>query len=204
MFSARCQKLSDVFETPVTRKLEHDAAVIKSFVAIPLPTVEYEMVDDEDTFTEAPWRQEQTGQTFFELEVRTTRPLQNVRHFPRNLLQHGHSMYTTDFHLEIRSAQGARTHPCHADKPSLPFCAERREMLPLLSLPLRCWAWSLPAALDCWYCEVAVLGFMTSPSSIHPALRSLWRLPTTAPPVAVINHKLHDPCCAADIHHDRC
>ena len=28
---------------------------------------EYEIVEDEDTFTEAPWRQEQTGQTFFEL-----------------------------------------------------------------------------------------------------------------------------------------
>ena len=31
---------------------------------------EHEMVEDEDTFTEAPWRQEQTGQTFFELEIR--------------------------------------------------------------------------------------------------------------------------------------
>ena len=29
---------------------------------------EYEMVEDEDIFTEAPWQQEQTGQTFFELE----------------------------------------------------------------------------------------------------------------------------------------
>ena len=26
------------------------------------------MVEDEDTFIEAPWRQEQTGQTFFELD----------------------------------------------------------------------------------------------------------------------------------------
>ena len=31
---------------------------------------EYEMVEDEDIFTEAPWQQEQTGQTFFELEIR--------------------------------------------------------------------------------------------------------------------------------------
>ena len=31
---------------------------------------EYEMVEDEDTLKEAPWRQEQTGQTFFELEIR--------------------------------------------------------------------------------------------------------------------------------------
>ena len=27
------------------------------------------MVEDEDAFVEAPWRQEQTGQTFFELEI---------------------------------------------------------------------------------------------------------------------------------------
>ena len=40
---------------------------------------EYEMVEDEDTFTEAPWRQEQTGQTFFELEIRGYRLLQNAR-----------------------------------------------------------------------------------------------------------------------------
>ena len=35
---------------------------------------EYEMVEDEDTFTEAPWRQEHTGQTFFELEIREKPP----------------------------------------------------------------------------------------------------------------------------------
>ena len=29
------------------------------------------MVEDEDAFVEAPWRQEQTGQTFFELERAT-------------------------------------------------------------------------------------------------------------------------------------
>ena len=40
---------------------------------------EYEMVEDEDTFTEAPWRQEQTGQTFFEMEIRGSRLLQNAR-----------------------------------------------------------------------------------------------------------------------------
>ena len=40
---------------------------------------EYEMVEDVDTFTEAPWRQEQTGQTFFELEIRGYRLLQKAR-----------------------------------------------------------------------------------------------------------------------------
>ena len=40
---------------------------------------EYDMVEDEDTFREAPWRQEQTGQTFFELEIRGYRLLQNAR-----------------------------------------------------------------------------------------------------------------------------
>ena len=37
------------------------------------------MVEDEDTFTEAPWRQEQTGQTFVELEIRGYRLLQHAR-----------------------------------------------------------------------------------------------------------------------------
>ena len=36
------------------------------------------MVEDEDAFVEAPWRQEQTGQTFFELEIRGYRLLQNA------------------------------------------------------------------------------------------------------------------------------
>ena len=36
------------------------------------------MVEDEDIFTEAPWQQEQTGQTFFELEIRGYRLLQNA------------------------------------------------------------------------------------------------------------------------------
>ena len=40
---------------------------------------EYEMVQDEDIFTEAPWQQEQTSQTFFELEIRGYRLLQNAR-----------------------------------------------------------------------------------------------------------------------------
>ena len=40
---------------------------------------EYEVVEDEGTFIEAPWRQEQTGQTFFELEIRGYRLLQNAR-----------------------------------------------------------------------------------------------------------------------------
>ena len=37
------------------------------------------MVEDEDIFTEAPWQQEQTGQTFFELEIGGYRFLQNAR-----------------------------------------------------------------------------------------------------------------------------
>ena len=37
------------------------------------------MVEDEDIFTEAPWQQEQIGQTFFELEIRGYRLLQNAR-----------------------------------------------------------------------------------------------------------------------------
>ena len=41
---------------------------------------DYDMVEDEDTFTEAPWQQEQTGQTFFELEIRGYRLLQNARY----------------------------------------------------------------------------------------------------------------------------
>ena len=40
---------------------------------------EYEMVEDEDILTEAPWKQEQTGQTFFDLEIRGYRLLQDVR-----------------------------------------------------------------------------------------------------------------------------
>ena len=40
---------------------------------------EYEMVEDEDTFMEAPWRQEQTGRTFFEQEIRGRRLLRLSR-----------------------------------------------------------------------------------------------------------------------------
>ena len=40
---------------------------------------EYEMVGYEGTFMEAPWQQEQTGRTFFELEIRGRRLLQNAR-----------------------------------------------------------------------------------------------------------------------------
>ena len=36
------------------------------------------MVEDEDIFTEASWQQEQTSQTFFELEIRGYRLLQNA------------------------------------------------------------------------------------------------------------------------------
>ena len=36
------------------------------------------MVEDEDTFTEAPWQQAQIGQTFFELKIRGCRLLQNA------------------------------------------------------------------------------------------------------------------------------
>ena len=37
------------------------------------------MVEAEYIFTEAPWQHEQTGQTFFELEIRGYRLLQNAR-----------------------------------------------------------------------------------------------------------------------------
>ena len=40
---------------------------------------EYEMVEDEDIFTEAAWQQEQTSQTFFGLEIRGYRLIQNPR-----------------------------------------------------------------------------------------------------------------------------
>ena len=67
-------------ETPGTRKLEHDAAVTKSPLEIPVYSdAEYEMLEDEHTFTEAPWHQEQIGQTFFELAIREDRLLQNAR-----------------------------------------------------------------------------------------------------------------------------
>ena len=40
---------------------------------------EVEMVEDGGVFTEALWQQEQTGQTFFELEIRGYRLLQKAR-----------------------------------------------------------------------------------------------------------------------------
>ena len=71
---------SVVSETPETRKLEHDAAVTTSPLEIPVYSCAvYDMVEDEDTFTGATWRQEQTGQTFFELEIRGYRLLRNAR-----------------------------------------------------------------------------------------------------------------------------
>ena len=49
------------------RRHDHRATSVNSSVC---SEAEYEMVEDEDAFVEAPWRQEQTGQTFFELEIR--------------------------------------------------------------------------------------------------------------------------------------
>ena len=67
-------------ETPEPRKLEHDVAVIQpSGNSSVHSDAGYEMVEDEDIFTEAPWQQEQTGQTFFELEIRGYLLLQNAR-----------------------------------------------------------------------------------------------------------------------------
>ena len=67
-------------ETPVTRKMEHDAAVTKLPLEIPVySNAEYEMFEDENTFKEAPWQQEQIGQTFFELEIWVYRLLQHAR-----------------------------------------------------------------------------------------------------------------------------
>ena len=64
VFSAIWQKPSDVSETPETRKLEHDFAVLNSDAG-------YEMVEDEDIFTEA-------LSTFFEFEIGGYRLLQNA------------------------------------------------------------------------------------------------------------------------------
>ena len=58
------------------RRHDHRATSVNSSVC---SEAEYEMVEDEDTFTEAPWRQEQSGQTFFELEIRGYRLLQEAR-----------------------------------------------------------------------------------------------------------------------------
>ena len=58
------------------RRHDHRATSVNSSVC---SEAEYEMVEDEDAFVEAPWRQEQTGQTFFELEIRGYRLLQKAR-----------------------------------------------------------------------------------------------------------------------------
>ena len=58
------------------RRHDHRATSVHSSVC---SDAEYEMVEDEDAFVEAPWRQEQTGQTFFELKIRGYRLLQNAR-----------------------------------------------------------------------------------------------------------------------------
>ena len=58
------------------RRHDHRDTSVNSSVC---SEAEYEMVEDEDAFVEAPWRQEQTGQTFFELEIRGYRLLQNAR-----------------------------------------------------------------------------------------------------------------------------
>ena len=58
------------------RRHDHRATSINSSVC---SDAEYEMVEDEDAFAEAPWRHEQTGQTFLELEIRGYRLLQNAR-----------------------------------------------------------------------------------------------------------------------------
>ena len=57
---------------PETRKLEHLAEPTKSYLEIPRPTrtQKHEMMEDEDTFTKAPWRHEQIGQTVFVQEIR--------------------------------------------------------------------------------------------------------------------------------------
>ena len=54
------------------RRHDHRATSVNSSVC---SDAEYEMVEDEDAFVKAPWRQEQTGQTFFEL-IRGYRLLQ--------------------------------------------------------------------------------------------------------------------------------
>ena len=66
--------------TPAVRNLEYDVKTIEPSLSTPLSALReayYEMV--EDAFVEAPWRQEQTGQSFFELEFRGYRLLQNAR-----------------------------------------------------------------------------------------------------------------------------
>ena len=68
----RCVRSSRNEKSAVRR---HDHQVTSGNSSV-YSEAEYEVVEDEDTFTEAPWRQEQTGQTFFELEFREYRLLQ--------------------------------------------------------------------------------------------------------------------------------
>ena len=63
-------------ETTGARRRGHLPSTGKTSV---FSDAEHEMVEDEDTFTEAPWRQEQTGQTFFELGIRGYRLVQDAR-----------------------------------------------------------------------------------------------------------------------------
>ena len=58
------------------RRHDHRATSVNSSIC---SEAEYEMVEDEEAFVEAPWRQEQTGQTFFELEIWRYQLLQNAR-----------------------------------------------------------------------------------------------------------------------------
>ena len=59
------------------RRHDHRATSVNFSVC---SEAEYEMVEDEDAFVEAPWRQKQNGQTFFfELQIRGYRLLQNAR-----------------------------------------------------------------------------------------------------------------------------
>ena len=58
--------------TTETRNLKHDVNdhQVTSGNSSVYSEAEYEVVEDEDTLKEGPWRQEQTGQTFFALEIR--------------------------------------------------------------------------------------------------------------------------------------
>ena len=65
-------------ETPEVKNLEYDVTTIEPHLSIPLSAL---MLNTKwsKTIVEAPWRQEQTGQTFFEMEIRGYRLLQNAR-----------------------------------------------------------------------------------------------------------------------------
>ena len=65
-------------ETPEVKNLEYDVTTIEPHLSIPLSAL---MLNTKwsKTIVEAPWQQEQTGQTFFEMEIRRYRLLQNAR-----------------------------------------------------------------------------------------------------------------------------